>query len=269
VDRPPGTSAGPSKMRPAERSQPTPASKPAGQDPSVAAAGARRPHNGGANHATVRTLQKIAAATGHVEKLVPTSTWSTARLALYSLVLGLVCYLIYALLDAALICKWPPSMDLLKSLTDNNPLDFAEIFWATVTAPFVGLGVSLALNRHWLNRFAKVIGVSNKFGDIDVWARTFNSDLTDAWVVVRDFDHDLSFEGWVNAFSETYDVNELLLRDVRVYQSSTAAFLYAVDSIYLTRAKDELSIEFRRGEPQSRTGGKANAQQPADTFQAH
>ena len=124
----------------------------------------------------------------------------------------------------------------------------------------MGLGVSLALNRHWINRLAKLIGVSKKFGDVDGWARTFNSsDLTDTWVVVRDFDHDLSFEGWVNAFSQTYDVNELLLRDVRVYQSSTATFLYAVESMYLTRAKDKLTIEFRRGEPQSETGGKTNA----------
>jgi len=183
-----------------------------------------------------------------VERLVPTSVWSTARLALYSLVLGLICYLLYALLDAALTCKWPPRVDLLKSLTDNSPLDFEEIFSATIAAPLVGIGVSLALNRHWLNRFAKVIRVSNKFGDIDVWAHTFNSADLDAWVVVRDFDHDLAFEGWVNSFSETYDVNELLLRDVRVYQSSTATFLYAVDSMYLTRAKDKLSIEFRRGE---------------------
>lgn len=89
----------------------------------------------------------------------------------------------------------------MKSLTADSPLDFEEIFWATVIAPLVGLGVSLALNRHWINRFAKVIRVSKKFGDIDVWARTFNSpDFTDAWVVVRDFDHDLSFEGWVDAF---------------------------------------------------------------------
>ena len=112
--------------------------------------------------------------------LQPTSVWSTARLALYSLVLGLVCYLLYALLEAALMSKWPPSVDLLKSLTNNSPLDFEEIFWATVIAPFVGLSVSLALNRHWINRLAKLIGVSKKFGDVDGWARTFNSsDLTD------------------------------------------------------------------------------------------
>src|SRR5271168_5221417 len=97
-----------------------------------------------------------------VEKLVPTRVWPTARLALYALLLGLICYLLYALMKAGLQRRWPPSIDLLKSLTDSNQLDFEEIFWATATAPFVGLGVSLALNRHWLNRFAKVIGASNK-----------------------------------------------------------------------------------------------------------
>jgi hypothetical protein len=71
--------------------------------------------------------------------------------------------------------------------------------------------------------------------------------LQDAWVVVRDFDRDLALEGWVNAFAETHDVNELLLRDVRIYQSSTSKFLYEVDSMYLTRPKDKLTIEFRRG----------------------
>jgi MFS family permease len=182
-----------------------------------------------------------------VEKLVPTSAWSTARLALYALVLGLACYLTYGFADAAFGRRWPPSVDLLKSLADNRGLDFTEIFLATAAAPFVGFAVSLAMNSHWLNRLAKAIHVSNKFGDIDVWALTFNSsDVTGAWVVVRDFDRDLAFEGWVDAFAETYDVNELLLRDVRVYQSSTSKFLYEVGSVYVTRPKDDLTIEFRR-----------------------
>jgi MFS family permease len=182
-----------------------------------------------------------------VEKLVPTAAWSTARLALYALVLGLACYLTYALLDAVLARRWPPTVGLLKSLADNRSLDFTEIFLATAAAPFVGLAVSLALNGHWLNRLARAIHVSNKFGDLDVWALTFNSsDITGAWVVVREFDRDLAFEGWVDAFADTYDVNELLLRDVRVYQSSTSKFLYEVDSIYMTRPKDHLTIEFRR-----------------------
>ena len=183
-----------------------------------------------------------------VEKLVPTSAWSTARLALCALVLGLACYLIYAVVETVFAGQWPPSVDILGSLANNEPLDFSEILLATALAPIVALGVSFALNKHWINRLAKTLDVSNRFGDIDVWARTFNSRvLQDAWVVVRDFDRDLALEGWVNAFAETHDVNELLLRDVRIYQSSTSKFLYEVDSMYLTRPKDKLTIEFRRG----------------------
>ena len=119
-------------------------------------------------------------------------------------------------------------------------------------APVLGLLASLALNKHWLNRLARVIGVSNKFGDLDVWARMFNSsDIV--WVVVRDFNHDLAFDGWVNAFSDTYDTNELLLRDVKVYQSSSAQLLYELDSVYLTREKDELTIEISKDNVGERT----------------
>ena len=67
--------------------------------------------------------------------------------------------------------------------------------------------------------------------------------------MVRDFETDLAYEGWVNAWSDTYEVNELLLRDVKVYKSSTAELLYEVDSVYLTRAKDRLTIEIRAGQP--------------------
>jgi len=123
---------------------------------------------------------------------------------------------------------------------------------ATLVAPVLGLLASLALNKHWLNRLARVIGVSNKFGDLDVWARMFNSsDIV--WVVVRDFNHDLAFDGWVNAFSDTYDTNELLLRDVKVYQSSSAQLLYELDSVYLTREKDELTIEISKDNVGERT----------------
>src|SRR6266481_10115477 len=109
-----------------------------------------------------------------VEKLVPTRDWSTARLALYSLVLGLICYFIYALLKAAHLDQWPPSIDLFKSLTVATPLDLPEIILTTAISPAVGTLVSLSLNRHWINRFGKTIRVSDKFGALDVWARTFN-----------------------------------------------------------------------------------------------
>ena len=103
-------------------------------------------------------------------------------------------------------------------------------------APLVSFVVALVLNRHWLNRFAKKVKVGKRFGDSDVWSFTFNSsDLTDDWIVVRDFERDLAFEGWVNAFAETAEANELLLRDVKVYRSTTSELLYEINSLYVTR----------------------------------
>jgi uncharacterized membrane protein len=193
-----------------------------------------------------------------VEKLVPTRDWSTARLALYSLVLGLVCYLTYALLKAGVLCQWPPSVDLFKSLAASAPLDLQEIILTTTISPLVGLLVSLSLTGHWINRFAQSINVSDKFGDLDVWARVFNSpDIL--WITVRDFERDLVYDGWVQAFSDTYDANELFIRDVKVFQSSTSLPLYELDGVYIARSKDTLTIEIRKNAVPNGTGEQSNA----------
>jgi hypothetical protein len=111
-------------------------------------------------------------------------------------------------------------------------LNYLEILSVSGIAVLLGMFVCVGLNKHWLQKFAQHIGVSSKFGDLDVWSHTFNSsDLTDRWVVVRDFARDLAYEGWVSAFSDTAADNELLLREVVVYQSSTSLKLYDVESI--------------------------------------
>src|SRR5216684_6432613 len=108
-------------------------------------------------HLTLLFLPGIICAL-LVERVVPTSEWSTARLALYSLVLGLICYLVYSLFDAIYVGAWPPPVSLLRSLNGNSPLDFPEIFWVTVAvAPLVGLAVSFVLAKHLINKFAKFI----------------------------------------------------------------------------------------------------------------
>jgi hypothetical protein len=181
-----------------------------------------------------------------VENLVPTRGWTNVRFALYAFVLGFGCYLLYALGLAIFVWQWPPDVWLLKALTDTKAISDEEICIVTGLSVLVGLIVSNALNRHWLHSFAKLMGVSRHFGDMDVWAYTFNStDVANEWVVVRDLNHDLMFEGWVSEFSDTFAENELLIREVKVYRSSTAEFLYQVDALYLARNRNNLTIEFR------------------------
>lgn len=197
-----------------------------------------------------------------VESLVPTRGWSDTRFALYALVLGLVSYLSFALLIAAYSQQWPPMIVFFRALVSQGRLDlhYQEILFVSGVAILVGLVITVALNRHWLQQFAQFTGISQKFGDLDVWAHTFNSsDFTNRWVVVRDFPNDLAFEGWVSAFSDTVSDNELLLRDVVVYQSSTSTRLYEIESVYLARKKSELTIEFRREDRRSSNQGDKDA----------
>ena len=186
-----------------------------------------------------------------VENLVPTRDWSDTRFALYAFVLGLGSYLVFALIMAAVQMAWPPRIWFFRALTSRGPLDldYSEILSVSGVSVIVGLLVSTVLNKHWLQKFGRRIGIGSKFGDLDVWSHTFNSsDLTDRWVVVRDFARDLAYEGWVSAFSDRVNDYELLLREVVVYQSSTSLKLYDVESVYLSRKKDDLTIEFRKGE---------------------
>jgi uncharacterized membrane protein len=195
-----------------------------------------------------------------VERLVPTTEWSTARLALYSLVLGLICYQGYALFDAIYLRSWPPPVSLFRSLNGDSPLDFSEIFWVTIAvAPLVGMIVAFVLNSHWINRFARTIRVSDKFGELDVWARILNSSEV-VWLVVRDFANDLAFDGWVEQFSDAHDDNEIFLRDVRVYKSSSSEFLYELAAVYLTRRRDELTIEIRKAATSESSGDAKDVQ---------
>ncbi|MGD0950425.1 MAG: DUF6338 family protein [Candidatus Binatia bacterium] len=182
-----------------------------------------------------------------VEQLVPTREWSSFRFPLYSFVLGLVCYLIYALITAGLHWRWPPDVSFVKVLATKDPAavydSLAEIFWVSLLAVPVAADVSFILNHKWLHRIAAAIKVTEKFGDLDVWAFVFNSNVTE-WVTVRDIKNDLMYQGWVHAFSDSCTPNELLLRDVQVFRNSTGEELYKTDALYLSRPLGELTLEF-------------------------
>ena len=65
------------------------------------------------------------------------------------------------------------------------------------------------------------------------------------WVVVRDIENDLAYEGWIHAFSVGNERDELFLRDVKVFTNKTAEELYAVPALYLPKNRESLTIEWR------------------------
>ncbi|WP_201714683.1 DUF6338 family protein [Rossellomorea arthrocnemi] len=170
---------------------------------------------------------------------------------LNAFILGLASYFILFILIS--INNWivklkglDPSwkVKFLNSLIDKKSnIDIKEVLIATMISFLLGLLISAAINYKILHRIAKKIKITKKFGQLDVWSYTFDSpDI--GWIIVRDLDQDLMYQGWIEAFSDTHEINELLLRDVNVYRNSTAEELYFMQGLYITRDLNNIIIEF-------------------------
>ena len=164
----------------------------------------------------------------------------------YSLLLGFLSYFSYMIFLSlvGLFAEVDRTVIFFGALTDEEAkVDFSEIFYVCIVSIILGFMLSYMINRNFLHRFATFIRLTNKFGDIDVWGHLFNSQDDTQWAVIRDLQYDLTFEGWIDAFSDTHEQNELLLRDVIVF-SSDGDELYRTPALYLHREAADITIEF-------------------------
>ena len=175
---------------------------------------------------------------------------------LNSLLFGFLCYFMYgatiyllSLLKSLAVLlsqfNYELEFNFLRSLTDNSiKLNLEEIFIVTVLSIPVALLFSFLINYKILYRIAHRLKISKKYGDIDLWSYIMNMEMPE-WVVVRDIENDLMYEGWIQAFSDSSEKNdELFLRDVKVYRNSSGDELYDIPALYLSRERKSLLIEF-------------------------
>ncbi len=178
-----------------------------------------------------------------IEQLTVHRETKPYRFFIYSLILGFLCYLLYYIISLKVFFNM--NFYFVQSLSNNKlPLNFWEIFFSTLLSIPMGFIVSLFINKKVLHKLAKKLKVSNKFGEIDVWSYIMNAQMPE-WVVVRDIENDLMYEGWIQAFSDSTERDELFLRDVRVFTNKTAKELYEVPALYLPKNRKNLTIEFR------------------------
>lgn len=134
----------------------------------------------------------------------------------------------------------------LQCLFDSNvEFNIYEIFFATISSVLIAMVTIFVENKNLINKFAEKIGISNKFGEIDVWSYVFTSIDSNTWVIIRDYDKSLVYEGWPSAFSSNYKENELFLENVTVYNIDCEE-LYKTEAMYITTTSDNMIIEFRK-----------------------
>jgi hypothetical protein len=167
-----------------------------------------------------------------------------------SFVLGLTSYLllytsqwICAGLADVLRLRPPLPVTFIDALLNEQiSIVWGEIVLAAVVASGLGITVSTFINHKLLHRAARKLRITRKRGGLDVWGIFF--DLPEAnWILARDLQHGLTYYGWVQAFSETSDRAEVLLRDAAVVQSSTGTKLYDSGMLYFAQDVRALSIE--------------------------
>jgi hypothetical protein len=168
---------------------------------------------------------------------------------LQSFVFGLVSYFLYwagAIIASHFFSTLvKPNIAFLRSLTNSKAVfSFREIAYVSIISTILACVVSVVSRFKLLNRIAKWIGLTKKFGELDVWGYLLNMKEV-AWVTVRDHDNDLIYDGWVQAFSDDSKEAELLLRDVSVYKNKTGMPLYQIGALYLSRNRENITIECR------------------------
>lgn len=185
------------------------------------------------------------------DKVAVHSKWTSFKFSLYAFVLGVSCYVALQLVCYAWYIISTCSVSGISgahlnvwsaSVADNPEIPAIEVIIAFMFAFPIAVFASVVNNNKLLLKFATRFGISQKFGDENLFSYYLNlQELT--WVYVRDVSNNLTYQGIIVSFSETEQMQELVLSDVSVYRYEDSALFYEVPSIYLAKPIGQFIIE--------------------------
>ena len=127
-------------------------------------------------------------------------------------------------------------VEFFKSfLQENGIIKFSEVFWATIISVVISVIAVWLINNRIIYRIANFFKLSNKHGEEDLWEAFLDRSHTQ-WVVIRDTDEAIVYQGAVKGFSQKDDKRELLLSDVIIYKEENNELkdLYSLKEMYLS-----------------------------------
>ncbi len=134
-------------------------------------------------------------------------------------------------------------LDALRN--EKVDLNFGEIIITSGLSIIVGSLITYCSYKKVLYTLANKRGISNKFGEIDLFNFLMNhNEYKKQWVLINDKENNLIYYCWILAWSRISEENELFLRDVIVYSYDKKELLYQTPAVYLPRSWENLTIEF-------------------------
>lgn len=164
-----------------------------------------------------------------------------------SFIYGFLVYVIYSAVAAGWdTLNWAgqlPRYELVPAdVSPARGIAPVSILVSICIAPVLAFALSAVKNHKLVNRTARAMRVTKKFGDRDVWSFLMNSESTD-WVVVRDPEHGLYYLGQITAYSDEESTREILLRNTRVFDNVTGEQRYLAGDVYFSFAREGAILE--------------------------
>ncbi len=129
-------------------------------------------------------------------------------------------------------------------LDSNSSLDWSQILFALVCAPLVAFIIAYVHKYRLINRIGQRIQCTRRYGDEDVWEFFQDTCAFGQWLYIRDHKLNLLYFAAIEAFSDTDKGRELILAQATVFSNSNPqAPLYLARKMYISRRRDELTIE--------------------------
>jgi hypothetical protein len=192
-------------------------------------------------------------ATIIVERLTIHKRINSFFFILYSILLGLLSYVLLQIFKhiftflKSLIYNKNISFSFLHvweviSNSNSYNVNLSEVAWATIVAVILGFIVSAIIHHKIVNKIAKKLSVSSKYGDENLFYYFLNSPEID-WIYIRDKERELIYQGRVESYSENEKIHEIVLTDVIVYSYYNQDKLYTTPTIYICKDLGKLQIE--------------------------
>lgn len=174
------------------------------------------------------------------EKLTIHKKWTPFQFTLNSILMGGISYMF-----ADFFCEIIFDDSSFDSFWDNLPLKeipFLAVVKASFASIFIGFTGAWMDKVKLINKVARRLRLSNKYGDENLYSYFLgNNEIKE--VYVRDMHTNHTYHGMIQSYSETDNIKEMVLTEVKVYNYESSEYLYDSQYIYLSRPKDFLTLE--------------------------
>jgi len=120
---------------------------------------------------------------------------------------------------------------------DKSVIPFDEVFLASVLSIIVGLISTAIINKKLIFVLAQKMKISNKFGDENLYYEFMRSDTLHD-IYLKDYENNITYHGYIEYYSESESIREIVLSDVDVYSCDESKFYYQTPIIFFSKKID-------------------------------